>query len=26
MALARDHYRIGKIPAMGSLSPLLLDL
>ena len=24
MALARDNYRIGKIPAMGSLSPLLL--
>jgi len=24
MALARDYYRIGKIPAMGSLSPLLL--
>ena len=23
MALARDYYRIGKIPAMGSLSPLL---
>jgi hypothetical protein len=23
MALARDNYRIGKIPAMGSLSPLL---
>ena len=24
MALARDNYCIGKIPAMGSLSPLLL--
>ena len=24
MALTRDNYRIGKIPAMGSLSPLLL--
>jgi len=24
MALAGDNYRIGKIPAMGSLSPLLL--
>ena len=24
MALARDNYRIGKIPVMGSLSPLLL--
>jgi hypothetical protein len=24
MALARDNYRIGNIPAMGSLSPLLL--
>jgi hypothetical protein len=24
MALARDNYRIGKIPAMGSLSPLPL--
>jgi hypothetical protein len=23
MALARDNYRSGKIPAMGSLSPLL---
>jgi hypothetical protein len=23
MALAGDNYRIGKIPAMGSLSPLL---
>ena len=23
MALTRDNYRIGKIPAMGSLSPLL---
>jgi len=23
MALASDNYRIGKIPAMGSLSPLL---
>ena len=23
MALARDNYRTGKIPAMGSLSPLL---
>ena len=23
MALARDNYRIGKIPVMGSLSPLL---
>jgi hypothetical protein len=23
MALARDNYRIGKIPAMGSLSSLL---
>ena len=23
MVLARDNYRIGKIPAMGSLSPLL---
>ena len=22
MALARDNYRIGKIPAMGTLSPL----
>ena len=22
MALASDHYRIGEIPAMGSLSPL----
>ena len=26
MALAGDNYRIGKIPAMGSLSPLLLGL
>jgi hypothetical protein len=26
MALARDIYRIGKIPAMGSLSPLLSTL
>jgi hypothetical protein len=25
MALARDNYRIGKIPAMGSLSPLSFD-
>ena len=24
MALARDNYRIGEIPAMGSLSPFLL--
>ena len=24
MALARDNYPIGKIPVMGSLSPLLL--
>jgi len=24
MALAGDHYRIGEIPAMGSLSPFLL--
>jgi hypothetical protein len=24
MALAGDNYRIGKIPVMGSLSPLLL--
>ena len=24
MALAGDHYRSGEIPAMGSLSPLLL--
>ena len=23
MALAGDHYRIGEIPAMGSLSPFL---
>ena len=26
MALAGDNYRIGKIPAMGSLSPLLLTM
>jgi hypothetical protein len=26
MALAGDNYRIGKIPAMGSLSPLLLTV
>ena len=26
MALARDNYRTGKIPAMGSLSPLLLTM
>jgi len=25
MALAGDNYRIGEIPAMGSLSPLLLN-
>ena len=26
MALASNNYRIGKIPAMGSLSPLLLTV
>src|SRR5262249_25769740 len=25
VALARDNYRIGKIPVMGSLSPLLWE-